>query len=732
MKKLWFVVFLVCFDMALYAQCAYTFTIKNTRNQPQTGIEVTARNTEKSITLKSQTNSSGTASFTLTEGGTYIFSYLEIKDAATLDLPEGFKGKGGKTVTYDPEKIFAEKTKADRTGITFTSRQPQQLKGQPDVLKFIIDLRKNNETAVPNTPVEIVDCKDKVKYKGTTDAGGIATFYLPVNKDFEVDVEGNQAVHTFTVPNKPNAEFKNVVYYERTRVKETSKGDTIFQTNITQTKGTSTHMLFTISLVDFDDQPLPNEKVYLDAENSKKVFAGVTDANGSCKFMLEKGTNYLVNLKYESGIHLVEVPSSLGFASASITRRYRGSEAIERMMAERHINEKGFVVNHDETPVRPAKKPSNYLKLTANGFDIDFATSGPIGTSTIAGNRLFTQEGFYSPNFYCLQALTGEYQWGIELGESGASPIVYQDGVLLINTYSCTLYAFDAATGKMLWSKWLAGTIYSTPSADSNSVYVVYNNGYENPANPAESFVLTSFDLHSGKMNWINWIDNEVIACPVVEGNEVHIASQGGNYYVFDKGSGKQTLFSKNIKAVSSPTVTPGKIYVTASVNGKEQLVVLDRKTLQVQRKYAAPLTPKKISENHTCYDQMNYNGAHPVVYKNNIVILSDNSKVTAFDANSEKILWQQAAETHPNQIPIVVNEKVIIATTTGEVKTFDINTGTLQKTQQNKGKIDGQLLTNKGYMYVGSDGVLSVSKNAQDVQWNQWNKDARHNIYLK
>ncbi|HNW91258.1 MAG TPA: hypothetical protein PKN48_16490, partial [Bacteroidales bacterium] len=274
MKKLWFVVFLVCFDMALYAQCAYTFTIKNTRNQPQTGIEVTARNTEKSITLKSQTNSSGTASFTLTEGGTYIFSYLEIKDAATLDLPEGFKGKGGKTVTYDPEKIFAEKTKADRTGITFTSRQPQQLKGQPDVLKFIIDLRKNNETAVPNTPVEIVDCKDKVKYKGTTDAGGIATFYLPVNKDFEVDVEGNQAVHTFTVPNKPNAEFKNVVYYERTRVKETSKGDTIFQTNITQTKGTSTHMLFTISLVDFDDQPLPNEKVYLDAENSKKVFAG--------------------------------------------------------------------------------------------------------------------------------------------------------------------------------------------------------------------------------------------------------------------------------------------------------------------------------------------------------------------------------------------------------------------------------------------------------------------------
>jgi len=732
MKKLLFALILFCFDIALYAQCAYTFTVKTTRNQPMTSIEVTARNADKNITLKSQTNSSGTAAFTLTEGGTYTFSYLEIKDAATLDLPEGFKGKGGKTVTYDPEKIFSEKIKNDRTGITFTSRQPQQLKGQPNVVKFMIDLRKNNETAVPNTAVEIVDCKDKVKYKGTSDAGGIATFYLPVNKDFEVDVEGNQAVHTFTVPNKPNAEFKNVVYYERTRLKETSKGDTIIQTNITQTKGTSTHMLFTISLVDFNDQPLPDEKVYLKAENSKKVFAGETDGNGSCRFMLEKGNNYLVNLKYESGIHLVEVPSSLGFASASITRRYRGSAAIERMMAERHINEKGFVVNHDETPVRPAKKPSNYLKLTPNGFDIDFATSGPIGTSTIAGNKLFTQEGFYSPNFYCLQALTGEYQWGIELGESGASPIVYHDGVLLINTYSCTLYAFDAATGKMLWSKWLAGTIYSTPSADSTSVYVVYNNGYENPANPAESFVLTSFDLHTGKMNWINWIDKEVIACPVVEGKEVHVASQSGNYYVFDKISGKQSLFSKNIKAVSSPTLTPQHIYVTASVNGREQLVVLDRKTLQLQKKYPAMLATKKINDRRSCYEQMNYNGAHPVVYKNHIVIITDSVSVTAFDANSEKILWQQPVSTHPNQIPLVANEKVVLATAQGEIKTFDLATGVLVKTQKLKGNIDGQLLTNKGYMYVGAEGALSAVKVTPDVQWNQWNKDARHNIYYK
>jgi outer membrane protein assembly factor BamB len=732
MKKLLFVLFLFCFDMALFAQCAYTFNIKDTKGQPVKSVVVTAQNSEKNIVLKSKTDDSGTAAFTLTEAGLYTFSYLEMKDVESVEIPEGFKGKGGKKVTYDPEKIFVEKPNCDRTGMTFTNREALQLKGQPNTAANLINIKQNNETNIPNVPLEIVDCKDKTKYKGITNSAGIATFYLPVNRDYEIDIEGTPALFKFSMPNMANVEIKRVFYYERTKVAETSKGDTIIQRQVSQTTGTSNHLLFTITLLNFNDLPLPNEAVYLKEENGKKVYAGKTDANGSCKFLLEKGANYLVNLKYEQGIYLVQAPTSLGFANSEITRRYRGSAAIEKMMSERHINEKGFVVNHDETPVRPAKKPVNYLKKTETGFDIDFGQSGPIGTSTIAENKLFSQEGFYSPNFYCLQAGTGAYLWGIELGESGASPIVYHDGVLLINTYSCTLYAFEAATGKMLWSKWLAGTIYSTPSADSNSVYVVYNNGYSNPSNPNESFVATSFDLHTGKMNWINWIDKEVIACPVIEGKEVHIASQSGNYYVFDKVTGKQTLSSKSIKAASSPTVTPKSIYITASVNGKEQLVVLDRKTLQIQKKYSASLSPKKISENRSCYNQMNFNGAHPVVYKNKVVIILDSMKVIAFDANSEKILWQQPVKAHPNQIPVVVNEKVIVATTRGDVMSYDLNTGTPQKTRQNKGNIDGQVISSKEYMYVGSDGALSAIKTSQPVNWNQWNMDARHNIYWK
>jgi len=727
MKKIIVFALLFSFYATVSAQITYTLRIIDTHNQPMKNVEVTAQSKDIGIILKVKTNETGSADFSLTQAGIYTFSYLGMKDVTTYEVKEGVSGKSKHTVTYDPEKIFSQEA-ANRKGITFKTLAAQQLKGQANVGKVIIEVKDNNNKIVPGIPVDIVDCKSGIKYQSASNSAGMAVFYIPINRNYEVDVAGIEAMRKISLPNYPNLEYTEIVNYEKTKVQEVAKGDTIMQKQIVQTEGTSTHLLFTLYLNDYDNKPLPDEVVYISDVNGKRVYAGQTDKTGVCRFMLEKGTNYILNLKYEQGAHLIEAPKTTAFATAMEKHRYRGSKAIEKMLAERHMNEKGFFVNHNETPIRQADRPTNYLKKTAQGFDVDFATSGPVGTPTVAENKLFTQQGFYSPNFYCLDASTGQYLWGVELGESGTSPAVYHNGILLINTYSCTLYALEASTGNMLWSKWLAGTIYSTPSADSNSVFVVYNNGGANPANKEESFVITSFDLHTGKMNWINWIDKEVIACPVLEGSEVHIASQSGNYYVFDKSSGIPKMSSKTIKALSSPTLTQSNIYITADVNGKEQLVVLDRKTLQIKKTYSAQLSQQKITEKQACYAQMNFNGAHPIVYKNKVVVLLDSLKIWAFDATSEKMLWQQPVKTSPSQIPIVANNKVIVASRTGEIKSYDITTGVSQTVQQKNSVTDGQPVMYKGSMYLGSAEVLEVSKTTQNYSWNQWNKDARHN----
>lgn len=583
---------------------------------------------------------------------------------------------------------------------------------------------------------------DQIKYTAKTNNLGEAVFYVPNNKEYEIDVEQNEAMKKIKIPKLTYLEMGEVVFFEKTKMEEIVSGDTIVQNEITQTIGTSTHLLFTIHLKDLSGNSLANEPVYCDALNKKRVYKGVTNSNGDCTFMLEKGSEYTVNVKYERGLFLVEDVNSLGFATASVTRRYRGSAMIEKMIAEQkaemirmaeyekqekikneQIKAGTYVPQYRETSILMAEKPTNYLTKTTEGYDLNFKSSGPIGTPTVSGDKLFTKAGFYSPNFYCLEANSGNYIWGIQLGESGISPAVLHNGVLLINTESCTLYAVESLTGKLLWSKWLSSYLYSTPTAVENSVYVVYKHG--------DQPVLVCFDLKSGKCNWFRTVDNESIASPVVEGEEVHVASQSGTYYVFNRNTGKIILTNKTLNAVSSPTITSNKIYLTAIMDGKEKVVVLDRRTLKIEKKYTAELFSEKISGVANIDSKMNFNGSHPIVYQNKVVIVFDKMGIVAFDALSEKILWRKNVLTQSNQIPIIANNKVYVASSKGEMLNFDVFTG-VSTTVSTGNKFDGQPIAKNGLLFVASSTVLSMKRSAQNFEFTQWNKDASHNLYWK
>lgn len=779
--KLFTLLLFLGIGLSVAAQNTYTLRIIDTQNKPKPNVVVTAVNAAKNITLTATTNAEGKAVFNLVETGTYSFSYLEMKDVASTEIKEGYTGTFSRTVTYDPKGVFAVKPKGDRTGIAFKVSEPSALRTNKAAGEVTLHVKQMNKTVVPGVELTVVSLKDKTKYPGKSNAAGEAVFYLPVGQDYEVDVAGVEAFHTFNLPNHAGVALEEVIFYEKTKVNETVKGDTIVQQSIAQTNGTSTHVLFTLNLKNFEGQPLADEPVFLQSSSGKRVYQGKTDAKGACSLMVEKGADYIVNLKYEQGLHLVEAPAGPGFRSASATRRYRGSKEIERVLAEQKaemariaeeerlaaIRQKEWEagaaqrakeyaerqaelekieaeqlakrekelearaaqvlssVSYRTTPVEKAEMPANYLTKTAEGFNIDFGTSaGPMTTPTVVDNKLFTMAGVYSPNFYCLQAGTGQYLWGVELGESGISPAVYHNGVLLINTYSCSLYAIDATTGKLLWSHWLAGTVYSTPTASGNNVFVVYNHG--------GFYVVASFDLRTGTLHWIQRVDSETIACPVVDGNEVHVASQSGAYYVFQADNGKLLRESKKLKVVSSPTLTPETVFVTANINGQDKLVVLDRKTLEVKKTYATPLEAFEEREAHThSTSPMNFNGSHPVVYQNKVVVLTDRNRIIAFDIATEKELWSKPLQSMADQVPVIADNKVYIGSADGQIMAYDLMTGAPTVIQK-KGEIQGQPVAHNGFLYIASAGIVSVIKTVQKFGWGQWNRDASHNLYWK
>jgi outer membrane protein assembly factor BamB len=740
----------------------FTIRIRNTQNKPMANVVVTGAHANGSLVLKATTNVNGEAVFKLPQPGTYTFSYLEVQNAASTEVKEGYFGTFTRTVTYDPKGVFAEKPRGDRKGIVFKEVGARQLKGQPNIGEITILVKRQDKSLVTNTPVKMVSIADKTRYSTNTNAAGEAVFFIPVGKEYEIDVDQSESFRVLTIPNHAGLKMTEVVFYEKTTVKETVKGDTIIQPHITQTNGTSTHVLFTLNLNNFEGKPLADEPIFMRALNGKRVYQSKTDEKGVCTFLLEKGTDYVLNFKYEQNVHLVEAPASQGFHTASATRRYRGSAEIEAMLRaqeeemrriaeERKRMEEEMLKKiesdkklaeefrkkalipvqpittspvYKSTPVESLSAPANYLKKTPAGYDISFdGNSGPGATPTVADNKLFTQQGMYSSNFYCMQAGTGGFVWGLELGESGLSPAVYHQGVILINTYSCTLYAIDAATGKLLWSKWLAGTVYSTPTAIDDDVLVVYKHG----GKP----VVVSFGLRTGNFNWMQDLDAEAFACPVVDGNEVHVTTQNGTYYIFNKETGVRTVVSKDVAALSSPAITADKVFVTAIVKGEEKLVALDRKTLEVKQVFNSPVDA--IGSNGSV-QQMHFNGSHPVVYQNKYIVLTDRGNLYTFSAETEQKLWSQPINVTQEQVPVIANNTVYIVTQNGTVMSYDLVTGqpkTLHNGSPDK-TAEGQPVSSNGFLFIAAAGVLHAIKTVTKIDWNQWNKDAGHNTVYR
>lgn len=243
---------------------------------------------------------------------------------------------------------------------------------------------------------------------------------------------------------------------------------------------------------------------------------------------------------------------------------------------------------------------------------------------------------------------------------------------------------------------------------------------------------MSCFDLRSRNFKWINRVDSETIACPVVDGNEIHVASQTGFYYIFDKLTGKPIDVITSIYAVSSPTLTAESIFLTSKMNGKELLLELDRTTHAIKKTYPTELSVISIKSGRDCSSQMNFNGSHPIVYQNKYVVLCDNEMLRVFDVQSEKMLWEQPITISSSQIPIVANNQIILASSSGQLMSYDMATGKEKLIRKYDQAIDAQPVFNKGLLYVASSGLLTVIRSVQNFQWNQWNKDAGHNLNLK
>jgi outer membrane protein assembly factor BamB len=228
-----------------------------------------------------------------------------------------------------------------------------------------------------------------------------------------------------------------------------------------------------------------------------------------------------------------------------------------------------------EGHVTPRPLDKNAVTESKDGFTIKLPSGAPIPTPSVFNGKVYVSGGFHSKEFYCFDAQTGKYIWGVNLDDDGPTSAACQDNVIIFNTESCTIFALNAETGKQLWSLWLGDPLTNTPTIANGKVFTAYpaRGGGGLPAkekdtpkaakeHPPCSHVLAAFDLKTGKILWQRWIDSDVMSAPVAVDKELYVTSFAGIVYKFNQDDGT-ILSAMKSRATSAPVVVGKDVFFT-------------------------------------------------------------------------------------------------------------------------------------------------------------------------
>ncbi|PWU17410.1 MAG: hypothetical protein C5B49_08970, partial [Bdellovibrio sp.] len=279
------------------------------------------------------------------------------------------------------------------------------------------------------------------------------------------------------------------------------------------------------------------------------------------------------------------------------------------------------------------------ITKTDTGFVIQMPSGAPIPTPTVYKNKIFVSGGFSTKEYYCFDAVDGKFVWGMSLDDDGPTSAVCADDITVFNTESCTIFALDAYTGKLIWAHYLGDPLTSTPTIANGKVFTSYpvNAGALNqkpnildkikgkfklpgkgkqalpkeflpvippddaqePAKeagdkepgakeggakkqPHASHAFICLELKTGKILWQKWIDSDVMSAPVAVDDEVYATTFSGTVYKFTQKDG-EIISAHRSRATSAPVIVGKNIFLTQRAdNGKnekaaEEIAGLDR-----------------------------------------------------------------------------------------------------------------------------------------------------------
>jgi Ca-activated chloride channel homolog len=426
-------------------------------------------------------------------------------------------------------------------------------------------------------------------------------------------------------------------------------------------------------------------------------------------------------------------------------------------------------------------KINNYVTKTPDGFCIQLPEKTNIPTAAVINGTIYLSGGFGSRQYYSFETETGKNKWAINLDDDGPSSPAIEDGVIVFNTESCTIFACDMITGKPLWSYFLGDPLMSMPTIANGIVFTAYPAHYEGQVNTLRkgnnndpiivpSHVLIAIELKTGKILWQKWIDSDIMSAPVAKDDLLYVTTFSGALYKVKQKTGEITE-ARAIRATSAPVFSASNEIVmsrrsdNAATNAvsetvvfgwgtkqksgyKKDAVYLDKKIQSRSRLKGTAATADAgngfaagapLSSNYAvAYDNIgqsnvsslqSYQGSR-ALYKSGRLYNTMGDEIVCTDS-SGNVKWKHKLEGdmdaeggYMGTPPVYANGYIIVATLKGEVLIFDEAKGELFKKYNVKDPIRYQPVVDNGWIYVTTvnSKMYAINTGNKNITgWNMW-----------
>lgn len=349
----------------------FTMTLNNNKGAPMGNTPVTLIETTTKQRLSKNTDPAGKAKFEITSGKEWKIQVLKIENIGTIEVPEMGVSNRSKLFTYDLERwerTHRPAVNRKALGITQVPQPALTADNMDKVVTVRVGVKKEDKSDLSNFPVTLTCYNLKSSFQSYTNNKGTATFYVPVNNEYELDIDGVESFNYVDVTH-PGSYDLNIIY-EPTAIKETNRNDTITQSFAARTTGTSGRTLLDLDIKCSDCEKMNKEPIYLQEVGGSKVYTGYLSASGNIKFLLPIKKKYLISFKYDFDVDVINLKDIVGISQASKTIEYRPRPELkypERylampssfILADMDNFTPKDLINNDQSPVNLKAKWGN-------------------------------------------------------------------------------------------------------------------------------------------------------------------------------------------------------------------------------------------------------------------------------------------------------------------------------------------------------------------------------------